>query len=472
MACLHLPFITADPDSQVSLKSRGAWTDEGLNTVQVRNFVNHGYLSMDECDNLIKTPYFGFILLPFYSLFGTHIWVGRLLILACTLMVLFLFLRKKETRFFGMVLAIIGFLQFHVFHYSHYSLAEMLGISWILLGIYLLWISERKTHWFWLAASAACFSLAYYSKITFAYAIVIPFAVKYIQFISYRAQAFRIINPLWKDWGIQGLVTAFFAGSFYLKWYLPNKEVFEMVQANQGSGRFDIGDAWNRFSFNLDHFILTDGMTPFIILIPIVLLIVVFMRSLEDDKQILLYGFLTWFIVELHHTLLVNPPTRYLLPLFFAALVLVSFIISQNMDSLGKRVIIYGALVLLGGYNAINYIDSLQRSTYQIAEVRQYLAQFDLKNETIIGGWGTTLASDSKAKSIPIWSDFNASENPIERYQPRIVFSEHNEAESGEAYLSKGIDLNAEADSMKQFDLWRYKVNLYWMPKKEARPSN
>jgi hypothetical protein len=80
--------------------------------------------------------------------------------------------------------------------------------------------------------------------------------------------------------------------------------------------------------------------------------------------------------------------------------------------------------------------------------------------------------SSSKSKSIPIWSDFNASENPIERYQPRIVFSEHNEAESGEAYLSNGINLEAEADSMKQFELWRYKVNLYWMPKKEARPSN
>jgi hypothetical protein len=120
----------------------------------------------------------------------------------------------------------------------------------------------------------------------------------------------------------------------------------------------------------------------------------------------------------------------------------------------------------------MNYVSSLQRRTFQIAAVKEYLAHFDLKKETIIGGWGTTLASSSKSKSIPIWSDFNASENPIEGYQPRIVFSEHNEAESGEAYLSNGINLEAEADSMKQFELWRYKVNLYWMPKKEARPSN
>ena len=142
------------------------------------------------------------------------------------------------------------------------------------------------------------------------------------------------------------------------------------------------------------------------------------------------------------------------------------------MDSVGKRVVVYAFLVILGGYNAINYFDSFQRRTFQIAEVQDYLNQFDLKKETVIGGWGTTLASKTNSRSIPIWSDFNASENPLERYEPRIVFSEHNEAESGEAFLSKGINLEAQADSVKQFDLWRYKVNLYWMPKKEARPSN
>ena len=253
MACLHLPFINADPDTQVSLRSRGAWTDEGLNTVQVRNFVNHGYLSMDECDNLIKTPYFGFVLVPFYSLFGTHIWIGRLLILTCVLVVLFLFLRKSETRFFGTVLAIVGLLQFHVFHYSHYSLAEMLGVAWILLGIYLLWRSSQNQHWLLLLASTACFSMAYYTKVTYAYAIIIPFAVRYMQFMSDRIHERYSARPLWKDWGIQALVTVFFASAFYLKWYKPNQTVFEMVKTNQGSGRYDLGDAWNRFFFNLDN---------------------------------------------------------------------------------------------------------------------------------------------------------------------------------------------------------------------------
>ena len=92
LLALHLPFLMSDPDPVVSELSRGPWTDEGLNTIQVRNFINHGYLSLSECDNLIKTPFFGFVLVPFYSLPGTDIWVGRAVVLGAVLLVLFLLL--------------------------------------------------------------------------------------------------------------------------------------------------------------------------------------------------------------------------------------------------------------------------------------------------------------------------------------------------------------------------------------------
>ena len=450
--------------------SRGAWTDEGLNTIQVRNFVNHGYLSMDECDNLIKTPFFGFILVPFYSVFETHIWVGRMLVLTCVLIVLFLFLRKQETRFFGVAFAVTGLLQFHVFHFSHYSLAEMMAISWILLGIYLLWLSEQKNHWIWLFASTTCFSLAYYSKVTFAYAVVIPFVVQYLQFLSNRIHQNPFKRSLWKGWGIQSITTGIFGGAFYLKWYLPNKHVFEMVQANQGTGRYDIGDAWNRFQFNLEEFILVDGITPFIILVPIAILGLT-RTKFTHEKQTIFFGLLTWLIVELHHGLLVNPPTRYLLPLYFACLAIVVFGLSEVVASQARKTAFWISLLLLGGYNLSNYAASLSRRTFQIQEVQNYLSQFNIQDNTVLGVWGTTLASESQARSIPIWSDFNAKDNPILEYQPRIIFSEHNEAESGEAYSSKNINLLAEADSVKQFNLWRYKVNLFWLSDKEKRTT-
>ena len=51
----HLPFIGADPDRNMAV-GRGPFTDEGLNTSQVRNWVNQGELNLSECDNLLKTP--------------------------------------------------------------------------------------------------------------------------------------------------------------------------------------------------------------------------------------------------------------------------------------------------------------------------------------------------------------------------------------------------------------------------------
>ncbi|MDP6909640.1 MAG: hypothetical protein QF371_09045, partial [Flavobacteriales bacterium] len=403
--------------------SRGAWTDEGLNTIQVRNFVNHGYLSMHECDNLIKTPYFGFVLVPFYSLLGTHIWVGRALVLSCVLVVLFLFLKHEETQRFGTVLAIIGLLQFHVFHYSHYSLAEMMSIAWILLGIYLQWRSTIKRHWIWIMFSTICFSLAYYTKITFAYAVIIPFMVRYMQFISDRINERTTTKPLLVDWGIQALVTGFFGTAFYLKWYKPNEAVFDMVKANQGTDRYDIADAWSRFSFNLEHFISVDGIAPFVILLPVVVFGLLFYRNLNQHKQMLLFGLLSWFILEIHHVLLVNPPTRYLLPMFISGLSVISFGLSEMTTTGFRRAILWLALILFGGHNLSYYWASLERRTYSISEIQDYLDNYGLHNETVLGVWGTTLAAETGARTIPLWSDFNTKENPITEYQPRLIFS-------------------------------------------------
>ena len=466
VALLHLPFIHADPDPEVSTRSRGAWTDEGLNTVQIRNYINHGYLSVDECDNLIKTPLFGFALVPFYKVFGPHIWVGRLLILGSLLLVLFLFLRKKETQLFGTVLAIIGLLQFHVFQYSHYSLAEMLGVAWILLGIFLMWRFNQNQKWLMLVASTACFSLAYFSKITFVYSVIIPFAVRYLQFLSDRISEPNSNKSLWKDWSLQAAISACFGSLFYFKWFLPNQAVFDMVKANQGEGRFDLADAWTRFSFNLEHFITVDGFTPIVWLIPVAILLLLTKGKFKSGKETILFGLSFWFVIELHHTLLVNPPTRYLVPLFFSALALVSFALAEfSSEGIRKKAVVV-VLILIGGYHMSYYANSYSRRSSDINSVQNYLANYKLSETTILGVWGTILGSETQAKCVPVWGDFNMKENPLEEYKPRIIFTEHNQADSGQAFDAKGIDLEAKSDSVKQFNIWRYKVNLYWMKPK------
>jgi len=463
IALLHLPFLTADPDTLVSVASRGAWTDEGLNTVQIRNLVNHGYLSMDECDNLIKTPFFGFVLVPFYAVLGTHIWVGRLLILSFILSVLFLFLKQRETRVFATVLSIVAMLQFHVFHFSHYSLAEMMAVTFILLGIFLLWFEGQRPHWFWTIASAVCFSMAYYTKVTYAYAIFIPLITCSLQFIFNVFGQQIATRTIGKNGSIHIVVTAFFAAVFYLKWYLPNRAVFWLVKKNQGTGRYDLDNIWNRIRFNWDHFLRVEGVDPFVLLLPVALVGLLFLPNLKSKKRTLLFALLSWFVLELHHVVLINPPTRYLVSIFFVGLAIISFALAEITPSRSGKKLVYVILILLAGYNISNYWESLQRRSYSMLEVRRYLKNYDLENETVLGVWATSLTASTNARSIPIWDDFTAEKQLLTTYRPRIIFSEHDEKESGQAYKSNGIDLHAEADSVKQFNIWRYKVNLFWM---------
>ena len=73
---LQIPFIKADPDIQISW-SRGANTDEGLHASQIRNFINHGKLGLQESDNFIKTPLFGVYLFAPIALFDSSLSVAR-----------------------------------------------------------------------------------------------------------------------------------------------------------------------------------------------------------------------------------------------------------------------------------------------------------------------------------------------------------------------------------------------------------
>lgn len=462
LALLHLPFLNADPDTEVTVVSRDAWTDEGLNTVQIRNFVNHGYLSMSECDNLIKTPLFGFALVPFYEILGTKIVTGRAAVLGFVLLVLFVILLNEQTRLFGTAMALIALLQFHVFHYSHYSLAEMMAVSWILLGIFLLWKAEKGS-WPLLVIATICFSMAYLSKITFAYAILIPFMVSYLSFLLARMDEQSPNRSLISNWSIQAAITAIIGSAFYLKWYVPNKEVFEMVEANQGTGRYDVADAWIRFQFNLQEFIMVDGMAPFVIILVVVLLGFLAKPPFRSKNTVLFFGLASWFLLELHHILLVNPPSRYLLPLFFSVLALIAFSVSEIGSSTAQKRVVFTILILFGGYNLFNYQLSYKRRTHEIAAVQDYLSQHDLKNETLLGVWAATLGANTQARTIPIWSDFNFDKQRIQNYHSKVIFSEPNEAESGDAFKALNIDLKADSDSIQEFKIWRYQVGIYWM---------
>ncbi len=463
LLALHLPFLISDPDPMVSELSRGPWTDEGLNTIQIRNFVNHGYLSLSECDNLIKTPFFGFVLVPFYSLLGTDIWVGRAVVLGAVLLVLFLLLVYQPTRTFAVAFAFLGLLQFHLFHYTHYSMAEMMGVAFILLGIFMMRLAYEKEQLSWHILAASAFGLAFLSKVTFAYALFIPLIGRFFLFLSERTRRRDSIRSLVADGGISLSVISFFAASFYFKWFLRYKDVFDLVKANQGNNRFDLSTAWERTQFNWDNFIAIDGIAPFFVLLAITMLAIIRTSDRSRGDRAMLFGLLAWIMLEGHRFLLVNPPTRYLIPLFASVLALSAFGITQWKDSNTRRVIGVCVIVGFSFYNLSFYTESLARRTFVMDEIGSYLEATNMKESTVLGVWATGLAAKTEAHTLPVWNNFMNYNDPIFTYKPRVVISESNEAESSQAFISQDINLEAISDSIRHFDIWRYHVNIYWI---------
>src|SRR5438552_358421 len=119
---LHLPFLNADPDYFLS-DSRDAFTDEGLNTSQLRNYINHNYLDLSECDNLVKTPLFNLLLYLPLKLFGTHLFIARLTILLLLIASLIFISCQEYFSRLTILLIATTLIQYYVFQYSHYSLS-------------------------------------------------------------------------------------------------------------------------------------------------------------------------------------------------------------------------------------------------------------------------------------------------------------------------------------------------------------
>lgn len=464
---MHLPFMLSDPDPLVSLMSRGPWTDEGLNTVQVRNFVNHGNLAIGECDNLIKTPLFGFVLVPFYTVLGTEIWVGRAVVLLSVLLVLWAMLAYRPTRSFAIAFAFLGLMQFHLFHSSHYSMAEMMGVALLLSGIFMLRLAHRHEQRLWYAAASMAFGLAFLSKVTFGYALLLPFVARYFLFLYERSRGQDSIRDLLADTSIMAVVTGCFASVFYFKWYKVHKDVFDLVKADQGNDRFDLATAWERVQFNWEHYISIEGFAPFLVLGALALIMVVRTSGRGRGDRAMLCGLLAWILLESHRLLLVNPPSRYLIPLFAALLAFTAFGITQWKEAPSRRFFAIMFIIGFSFYNLSHYRDSLKRRTFVMEDIRSYLAQYDLRNEKVLGVWATGVADRSGAYALPVWNGFMNHVDPIGTHRPRIVMTEHDEAESSGAFRDQGIDLRAMSDSVRSYDIWRYRVNLFWLSGKE-----
>jgi hypothetical protein len=474
LAAAHLPFISADPDIEISF-SRGPFTDEGLNTIQVRNWVNHGALDVSECDNLLKTPLLGFPLAFTYSVFGASLEVSRIHMLVMLMLALMLAMSDLKHRGIIMILAGVSLLHYPVFHFSHYSLAEIPAALSILLSILFFArsvdpLKEKRAALKEALLSAVFASLAWCFKIQYIYVIpLIPLAYTFI--LSGKRRGFG--SRLTKQAFVASIVQLAFLLAYFLAWYLPNRSWYEHMMANQ-SGTFGITEkTFEHIRFNLGEYIL-DDKTIWLTMGFLFCLTagIAFYRSFSLRNRALFSATLIWFALELHKLTMVYLPTRYRVSLYVSMGLAVSIVLHHLLTLKSTRLkpswtawLLKGAafsgVVALLVINTSGYFQALERRSYVIRQANEYVAHIAGPGDVVIGAWAPTLTWKSKSLAKPVWNHFLNYKDPIQTFQPKMIISEPDERDSESAYSSQGIVLDSLDTGARTFRIGQWDVKAF-----------
>jgi hypothetical protein len=471
----HLLFIEADPDRNMSV-GRGPFTDEGLNTVQIRNWVNNGDLNLNECDNLLKTPLLGFPLALTYTVFGVSHEVSRLHVLVLVFLALLLIGLDEKNRWIVIIFSLITILQYQVFQSSHFSMAEMLSVAAILLSIHFFSrstdeIGNSKFGMRQIIISAAFLSLSYYFKIQFIYMVPLFPLVLLIQWIrgNYKNRRVFLTHCFVM---LSTLIILLLA--YLLAWYLPNKEAYDYMMAHQ-SGEFTFSwKIWEYFTFNLGYHFLK-GWTQWFVYFFIAYTVTgfVLMNTTRSKRYpVIFLSSLVWFLLESHKLMMVYLPTRYQVSLF-ASMGLLMSVVSVELwqwPVARSRIIVrlsgITLILIMTVINCCVYIDTLNNRTFVIRETNEYLARNLKPDDIVLGAWAPSLTWDSESKALPVWNNFLNYQDPITKFHPKAVIAETDEQDSEQAWSGQGIDLQVLSDSTKTVKIGQWEMRIYWMKTK------
>lgn len=465
---LHLPFLGADPDKSVDLHTRGAWTDEGLYAAQARNFVNYGDFGLEENTTFIRGPLYDLFRVPFFFMFGTHLQLARIITLLGVLLCLFLLTRAPDTNGIVPFLVILVMLQFRIFHFSHYAMAEMLSVAMVFISYYFLskfFTSGRNLH---LLTSCAMMFVAWGFKIQYLYltvlipAVVIFYGISQMYFgkltrkkISvgiFRSIAYSLLFPL----------------IYFLVWYLPNRNFYNMVMFEQTSQRFDVWEKLSRtINFNFTGIALDPANLSlaigFVIAVTFLILSAIH-REIRFKNLLVIIFSGSWLLIEFHKLGMTYLPQRYLLSFYAATGFFAAAVLYQVFDQSRKlkyliSVFLLGSIV----FSSVFYIDSLENRSWELQRVNRYLKTYSWDDQTVAGVWAPSVTWGTKARVIPVWSGYHDPNSFFINYSPRMIVEEPDEGTSENFFKSNGMDLAGMSDSVRYFDVWRYGMELFWI---------
>jgi hypothetical protein len=469
---LHLPFLDADPHVKIAFNSVDAFTDEGLYTSQLRNFINHGHLDIKESAALVKGPLFNALLLVPLWLFGTHLAVARLtLLIAGLLILLYVFRKASVMRSVLFIFCLIALMQFQVFQYMHFSIAEAVSSLCIVAGLLLLcqqFFSESQKSKS-LPAALVFFAAAWYLKNAYLYAIVLT--VVFVMIVP----LFKGINSLSKQ--TTRLFFIFLGGSllvYAVCWYLPFRDFYNYVMDKEGADRFiRKNEFWKVVKENYRYFFYSEEVkyVTYLFYFSVLITPIVWVIKETSYFRYAIICMVAWMLIEATKLTTYWVPGRYLLSGVMAMLLYISIVAAELFQTARKnrmwftvaRVIAVSIIFIVVGNNIYQYYKKLDERKYLIRNINNLLLGSVKAEETILGPWAPAFSWECKARSIPIWENYLNDVNPIERFNPSLIITDEF---LEKMFEERHIDLKKLSWQRREIAinlLGRKPLTIYWL---------
>lgn len=457
---LQFPFLTADLPDSLSY-SRGPYSDEGLNTFAVRNFINSNFQELSESDNFIKSPVLNAYLFTPFVLFQNDLLVGRI---AMLLLIALLFWQMAKRLEYGWLLVVLFSFIPILFHFSRLMMGDLTSVLIPLVGmvVYLSWVREKKEASFKNLVGLVLFaSLAVGMKIQ-------GVAIFGIFLTSVFLMPLSSLNPKKRLFAIViGSLPVFLVFLFIILRqndlfnYIYN-QVPEYYQAKK-YGLIDV------FKLNWElHFNSVQGQFLMLTWVIIGFLILMFAAKFWWKKLLFLLPLIAMWLYQFSGMFMIYFPPRYLVGLYVASFVLLVVLINESKQILGiipKLTSVFLVVVLMG-YSAKSIQYDYANRKFELIKMNHKIAQ----NESVsmlIGSWATSLNfTSNKQLAYPIWESyltFKDIEKPIQHYNADLIVAEPKEDDSGGAYKKRGVDLSQypliDSLSLSKFELLLYRTS-------------
>ncbi len=435
---LQIPFLTADLPTNLSY-SRGPYSDEGLNTFAVRNFINSNFTEYSESDNFIKSPVLNAYLFTPFAIFKNDLLAGRIAMILLLGFLFFLAIKKvKSAWLLPLLFASLPML----FHFSRLIMGDILSVFFPLIAILILyyWHKTQKQINFWQLTA-----------LTFLAALGVGFKIQAaIVFPTFLIGVFLLplsgMNTLKKTTAIIAGATP--VASVFLFVVAKQEKLFDYI-FNQVPEYYEMTDKTLTDIFNQNWDLLVaqpEGVFLVWVWAILAVLVMALMARFKWNTLLKITPFFLLFAIEFSKMFMAYFPPRYALGLFVASLVLLVLLVEtcrkpkNILPDIGLVLILVLALVLNGNKLKTDYT----HRTFKTHEICKKVAA-NSKVKVVMGSWAPTFTFYSNRQTAyPVWDsylNFKGIANPINFYRPQLIIAEPNQDDSAGAYKKRNISL-------------------------------